>query len=65
MQHPGTTFSRAELLAHAWDRASGGPARTVDVCIRRLRAKIDDPWPQALIQTVRGTGYRLVAPQSR
>ena len=65
MRHAGSPVTRQDLLRHAWDLSYPGPARTVDVCIRRLRAKVDDPWPQALIQTVRGTGYRLIAPRSR
>ncbi|CCJ90458.1 Putative two-component system response regulator YedW [Cronobacter turicensis 564] len=35
----------------------------VDVAIRRLRKKIDDPFPLKLIETVRGMGYRLNAPE--
>jgi two-component system OmpR family response regulator len=37
----------------------------VDVYIRRLRRKIDDPYPVKLIETVRGAGYRIQVPEER
>lgn len=55
----GSVLSREHLLAHVWgDRYQGG-ARTVDVHIRRLRSKLGSALP---IDTVRGGGYRLLAP---
>ena len=40
---------------------SGAQAKVLDVMVRRLRAKVDDPFPSKLIHTVRGTGYVLKA----
>ena len=53
-EHPRYVFTRPQLLAHVWDDGQTG-GRTVDVHIRRVRAKIGDD----LITTVRGIGYRL------
>ena len=49
------------LLERVWDYSYLGGSRLVDVCVQRLRSKIeDDPSEPALIQTVRGIGYKLV-----
>ena len=53
--HPRQVFNRDQLLAHVWGFSRGGP-RTVDVHVRRLRAKLPD---RPLVVTVRGIGYRL------
>jgi DNA-binding response OmpR family regulator len=58
---PGRTFTRAQILAHVWPEQAPKTTNIVDTHIRRLRAKIDDHFPVKLIQTVRGTGYRLGA----
>jgi DNA-binding response OmpR family regulator len=58
---PGRTFTRAQIVAHVWPEQTPRTANIVDTHIRRLRAKIDDHFPVKLIQTVRGTGYRLAA----
>lgn len=56
---PGRVFSREVLLSDVWGYDYFGDARLVDVHIRRLRAKVeDDPSAPAVIQTVRGMGYR-------
>jgi two-component system response regulator MtrA len=61
-RHPDQVFSRALLLDRVWDYRYLGDSRLVDVCVQRLRAKVeDDPGHPRLIQTVRGLGYRLVA----
>jgi two-component system OmpR family response regulator len=59
---PGRVFSRAELLQHVWgyERIVGG--RTVDVHVKRLRAKLGGT-PEVRIETVRGVGYRFAAPR--
>ena len=54
-EHPRQVFTREQLLLHVWGFTHGG-SRTVDVHIRRLRAKLDD---RELMTTVRGVGYRL------
>lgn len=53
--HPRQVFTREQLLEHVWGFNRGG-RRTVDVHIRRLRAKLPD---RPLVVTVRGVGYRL------
>lgn len=56
-QHPGRVFTREQLLSEVWGYDYFGGTRTVDVHIRRLRAKLDDL--DALIGTVRNVGYRF------
>ena len=58
-QHPGRVFSRAQLLQEVWGYDYFGGTRTVDVHVRRLRAKLG-PEFEALIGTVRNVGYRFV-----
>jgi DNA-binding response OmpR family regulator len=60
MRSPGRVFTREQLLAHVWGSDYFGGTRTVDVHIRRLRAKTE--LAGDLLQTVRGVGYRLAAP---
>jgi two-component system alkaline phosphatase synthesis response regulator PhoP len=60
MRQPGRVFTREELLYHVWDDSYFGGTRTVDVHIRRLRAKTAEAGE--LIETVRGVGYRLNPP---
>lgn len=60
MRHPGRVFTRADLLEYVWGSDYFGGTRTVDVHIRRLRAKTESAGD--LIETVRGVGYRLVSP---
>ena len=60
-RRPGQVFTRALLLERVWDYSYLGDSRLVDVCIQRLRAKVEaDPSHPTLIQTVRGVGYKLV-----
>ena len=56
---PGRVFTRAQLLQEVWGYDYYGGTRTVDVHVRRLRAKLG-PDHEALIGTVRNVGYRLV-----
>lgn len=56
--HPGKVFTRETLLSRVWGYEYYGGARTVDVHIRRLRAKLGDRHAH-LIETVRSVGYRL------
>ncbi len=62
--HPNRVFTRDLLLQEVWGYDYFGGSRTVDVHIRRLRAKLG-PEHEALIGTVRGVGYKLVPPGSR
>ena len=59
MRHPGRLYSRERILSNVWGVAEDPLTNVVDVYIRRLRSKIDDGQPQALIKTVRGLGYKL------
>ncbi|MFZ5870139.1 MAG: winged helix-turn-helix transcriptional regulator [Actinomycetota bacterium] len=60
-QHPGRVFTRAQLLQEVWGYDYFGGTRTVDVHVRRLRAKLGADHEQ-LIGTVRNVGYRFVPP---
>ncbi len=60
VQHPGRVFSREHLLAEVWGYDYYGGTRTVDVHVRRLRAKLGVEH-EALIATVRNVGYRFTA----
>ena len=62
-QHPGRVFSRQQLLQEVWGYDYFGGTRTVDVHVRRLRAKLGSEH-ETLIGTVRNVGYRFVAPPS-
>ena len=59
-QHPGRVFSRQQLLSDVWGYDYFGGTRTVDVHVRRLRAKLG-PEHESVIGTVRNVGYRFVA----
>ena len=62
-QHPGRVYTRQQLLQEVWGYDYFGGTRTVDVHVRRLRAKLG-PEYEALIGTVRNVGYRLVPPRT-
>ncbi len=62
-QHPGRVFTRQQLLQEVWGYDYFGGTRTVDVHVRRLRAKLGSEY-EALIGTVRNVGYRLVPPNA-
>lgn len=63
-QHPGRVFTRAQLLQEVWGYDFFGGTRTVDVHVRRLRAKLG-PDHESLIGTVRNVGYKAVRPADR
>jgi len=60
-QHPGRVFSRSHLLQEVWGYDYFGGTRTVDVHVRRLRAKLGAEF-EAMIGTVRNVGYKFVKP---
>ena len=62
-QHPGRVFTRAQLLHEIWGYDYFGGTRTVDVHIRRLRAKLG-PEFESIIGTVRNVGYRFTLPNA-
>jgi two-component system, OmpR family, copper resistance phosphate regulon response regulator CusR len=55
----GEVVSRAEIAEQVWDIGFKTNTNVVDVVVRRLRAKVDDPFKNKLIQTIRGVGYVL------
>ncbi|MGA2246247.1 MAG: response regulator transcription factor [Verrucomicrobiota bacterium] len=57
--HPGRVFSRTMIIEHVWDQSFQGLTNIVDVYVRHLREKIDDPYENKLLRTVRGVGYSL------
>jgi two-component system OmpR family response regulator len=59
MRRAGEVLSRFQLLEHAWDFAYDNRSNIVDVYVRRLRRKIDEPFERHSLETVRGVGYRL------
>src|SRR6516162_3101070 len=63
--NPGRVFSRTMIIEHVWDQSFEGLTNIVDVYVRHLRTKIDDPFPVKLIRTVRGVGYGLAESAER
>jgi len=61
MTHPERVYSRAQLLDHVWGGSVYVEERTVDVHIRRLRKTLEPSGLDAMVQTVRGSGYRFSA----
>ena len=59
VQRAGEVLSRTQIASLVWDIHFDSETNVVDVAIRRLRAKIDDPFPDKLIHMVRGVGYVL------
>jgi len=59
MRRPGEALSRFDLLEAAWDGAYENRSNVIDVYVRRLRQKIDEPFGRSSLETVRGAGYRL------
>lgn len=60
-RNAGQPVTRTRILEEVWDIAFEGDSNVVDVAIRRLRRKVDDPFEQKLIHTLRGVGYVLDA----
>jgi two-component system, OmpR family, copper resistance phosphate regulon response regulator CusR len=59
MQREGEVLSRTLIAEQVWDMNFDSDTNVVDVAVRRLRAKVDDPFPTKLIHTLRGVGYVL------
>jgi two-component system, OmpR family, copper resistance phosphate regulon response regulator CusR len=57
----GEVVSRTEIAEHVWDIGFKTDTNVVDVVVRRLRAKVDDPFETKLVHTIRGVGYVLKA----
>jgi len=65
MRHPNRLVSREMVQEHLWGYEHALGSNVVDVYIRRLRRKIDDPRPVKLIETIRGSGYRINKPKDK
>ena len=61
MRHPNQVLTRTMIAEHVWNYDFDNATNVIDVHIRNLRRKIDDPFPAKLIHTVRGAGYRIAA----
>jgi two-component system, OmpR family, response regulator len=61
LRRPGEVLSKAEILDHVWDFAFEGDPNIVEVYVRQLRQRIDEPFGRNSLQTVRLVGYRLDA----
>ncbi len=61
MRRVGEVVSKSEILDNVWDFAFDGDPNIVEVYVRHLRKKLDEPFGRHSIETVRGSGYRLVA----
>lgn len=59
MRQTGTALSRTQIMSSVWGRSADCDTNVVEVSMRRLRAKIDDPFNNKLIHTLRGVGYVL------
>ena len=59
MSNAGRVLSRTMIIEHVWDQSFDGITNIVDVYVRHLRNKVDDPYEQKLIRTVRGVGYTI------
>ena len=59
MRQPGRVVTRAMIAEHVWDSDFPNVTNVIDVHVRQLRRRLGDPFPGELIQTVRGSGYRL------
>ena len=61
LRHAGEVLTRTRLAEQIWDISFDGDSNVVDVAVRRLRRKVDDPSERKLIHTLRGVGYVLEA----
>jgi len=61
LRHPEQVLTRTMIAEHVWNYDVFNQSNVVDVYIRNLRRKLDDPFEGKLIQTVRGAGYRISA----
>jgi DNA-binding response OmpR family regulator len=59
MVNAGRVLSRTMIIEHVWDQSFDGATNIVDVYVRHLRYKVDDPYDTKLIRTVRGVGYLI------
>jgi two-component system, OmpR family, copper resistance phosphate regulon response regulator CusR len=62
LRHPRQILTREMIESHIWNYDFLSASNVVDVYVRRLRRKIDDPFPEKMIETARGLGYRIRPP---
>ncbi|MFE6156383.1 response regulator transcription factor [Streptomyces sp. NBC_01474] len=62
LRHPGDVLTRTRILEHVWDFPCDGVSNVVDQYVAYLRRKVDGPNEPSHLETVRGAGYRLRAP---
>jgi DNA-binding response OmpR family regulator len=65
LYHPNQVATRELIEQHIWNYEFESESNVIDVYVRRLRRKIDDPFATKLLTTVRGVGYRLQPPERR
>jgi DNA-binding response OmpR family regulator len=61
LRHKGELLSKRDIIRNVWDYGFEGDPNIVEVYVRRLRNKLDRPFAQKTLETVRGAGYRLAA----
>jgi len=61
VSNAGRVLSRTMIIEHVWDQSFDGITNIVDVYVRHLRSKVDEPFERRLIHTVRGVGYSIDA----
>ena len=59
ISNAGRVLSRTMIIEHVWDQSFDGITNIVDVYVRHLRSKVDDPYEHKLIRTIRGIGYTI------
>jgi DNA-binding response OmpR family regulator len=65
MVNAGRVLSRTMIIEHVWDQSFDGATNIVDVYVRHLRNKVDEPFENKLIRTVRGVGYSISCESDR
>ena len=61
LRHAGEVLPKSRILEHVWDFTFDGDPNIVEVYVRQLRLRVDEPFGRSALQTVRGVGYRLDA----
>ena len=61
MRKPGQVLSRTSIASQVWDMNFDSDTNVIDVAVKRLRSKVDKPYEQPLIHTIRGMGYKFEA----
>ena len=59
LRHAGEVLPKSRILEHVWDFSFEGDPNIVEVYVRQLRLRVDEPFGRSALQTLRGVGYRL------